>query len=142
MKQAVLQAAACLTRGAAWLCLGMMVISLVACGGGGNAPASDAGGSGGAGGGAGGGGTGTSPLPQMPVVYVADQDVFERYELYLADAAGEGAPIKVNAPLTANGDVSDYALSADGTKVVYLADQEVATRTSCTSWISSSPAWR
>lgn len=122
---------------AAWLLVGCAAIGLAACGGGGGGTAANpgggsgdggGGGTGGGGGGGGGGGSGTSPLPEIPVVYVADQDQFEKYELYLADAAGAGGSVKVNDALPANGDVDAFVLTDDGSKVVYMADQDIVNR--------------
>ncbi|MEQ1892099.1 MAG: LpqB family beta-propeller domain-containing protein, partial [Planctomycetota bacterium] len=57
------------------------------------------------------------------VVYLADNDVSFRFELWSAPLDGSSAPLLLNAPLAASGDVFDFQLSADGTRVVYTADQ-------------------
>lgn len=63
------------------------------------------------------------------VVYVADQEVDERHELYSAPIAG-GAVVRLNPTLVAAGDVRGlsnperaFAFSPDATRVLYLADQ-------------------
>lgn len=64
------------------------------------------------------------------VVYIADQDVDEVYELYSVPIGG-GTAVKLNGPLVAGGDVGSddpsfvsFAISADSGRVVYRADQE------------------
>ncbi len=60
------------------------------------------------------------------VVYLADQDTDDVYELYSVPIGG-GAVTKLNAPMVSGGDVNDsqsYVLSADSSRVVYLADQD------------------
>ncbi len=69
------------------------------------------------------------------VVYVADQTVDELYELYSVPIDASQAPIRLNAPLVAGGDVqfdpgvysegARIRIAPDGTRVVYLADQDV-----------------
>jgi hypothetical protein len=58
------------------------------------------------------------------VVYLADLEVNERWELYSVRIGG-GAPTKLNGPLVSAGDVATFALAPDGVNVVYRADQEV-----------------
>ncbi len=60
------------------------------------------------------------------VVYVADQDSDDVYELYSVPTDGSTAPIKLNGGLVAGGDVQQNAvqITPDGTRVVYLADQD------------------
>jgi hypothetical protein len=76
---------------------------------------------------------GMRPLVQISadsswLTYVADQEVDERFELYAVPLDGSQPPVKLNAPLVANGDVSrdgnGVRISADGARVVYLADQD------------------
>ena len=59
------------------------------------------------------------------VLYHADQDTNNDYELYIVPAGG-GTPIKLNGPLVAGGDVStdNLQFSPDGSRVLYLADQD------------------
>ncbi len=60
------------------------------------------------------------------VVYRADQETDEVIELWSVPITG-GAVTKLNPPLVANGDVSSsdsFSISADGSRVVYRADQE------------------
>jgi len=59
------------------------------------------------------------------VVYVADQDANDVFELYRVPIGG-GAPVKLNPPLVAGGDVLavGLAISADSRTVVYYADQD------------------
>ncbi len=56
------------------------------------------------------------------VVYLANPQIAEGYNLYSVPAAG-GTPQKLNGPLVAGGDVRDFCLSPDGSRVVYTADQ-------------------
>jgi Tol biopolymer transport system component len=58
------------------------------------------------------------------VVYVADQNILGRYELFMADLANPGASVRLSAALTPNRDVKDFIVSPDGTKVVYRADMD------------------
>ncbi len=59
------------------------------------------------------------------VLYRADQEADGVFELYSVSSAG-GTPVKLNTALPLNGDVSYYGLqfSPDGSRVLYLADQE------------------
>lgn len=58
------------------------------------------------------------------LLYRADQDTDEVYELYAVPATGGGAT-KVNDPLVTGGDVDfDFAWSPDGSRVAYVADQD------------------
>lgn len=60
------------------------------------------------------------------VVYRADQDTDEVFELYSVSVHG-GPVTKLNPPLVAGataGDVGKYLVSPDGTRLVYLADQD------------------
>jgi hypothetical protein len=58
------------------------------------------------------------------VVYVADQDVNNVRELYSVPADG-GASVQLSGSMTAGGDIvaSEFLISPDGARVVYLADQ-------------------
>ncbi|HEY0939778.1 MAG TPA: hypothetical protein VGE08_06750 [Steroidobacter sp.] len=59
------------------------------------------------------------------VLYRADEDTAGVLELYLVDVGSPGQAQKVNAPLTAGGNVSaEFRFSADGTKIGYVADQD------------------
>ncbi len=61
------------------------------------------------------------------VVYVADQDSDEVWELYYVDLSGvsPAAPVKLSGTMVADGDVNaDPALAANGMGVVYRADQD------------------
>lgn len=59
------------------------------------------------------------------VVYVANQDVEDRYELYSVPAAG-GMAIKLNGPIAGFGltKLRPFTISDDSKRVVYVADQE------------------
>src|SRR6185369_6050979 len=66
------------------------------------------------------------------VVYLADQDVNERFELYSAPFDGSAAAVRLNGDLVANGDVAGpafptsegaFQITPDGQRVVYRADQ-------------------
>ncbi|HEX6885179.1 MAG TPA: hypothetical protein VF530_17525 [Planctomycetota bacterium] len=61
------------------------------------------------------------------VVYRADQDTDEVFELYSAPSAG-GPPVKLSAPFVRGGDVELFGvqISPDSQWVVYIADAEVA----------------
>src|SRR5688572_21115820 len=98
-----------------------LTLALAGCGGGGgggSAPSSSSstdgsGGSGGSGtgggsnGGSGGGGsTGNSA---GPVVYLANQQDYQKYELFLAD--GAGGSVKLNGPLTTDANVNEFQLT-------------------------------
>jgi hypothetical protein len=59
------------------------------------------------------------------VIYRADQDTDEVYELYSAPIDGSGGRIKLNGTLATDGDVDfTYRVSSDSSRVVYLADQD------------------
>lgn len=79
-------------------------------------------------------GTGTSfqlSADGRYVAYLADARVDGRYELFLVAVDGIGAdalPIRVNKPLATGGDVTRFAISPDGGRVVYRADQELDER--------------
>ncbi len=74
--------------------------------------------------------TGSNPLQisadVLWVVYTADQDTDEVFEVYSRSIDGAGAPTKLNAPMVAGGDVtfSVVRVSPDATRVVYRADQD------------------
>jgi hypothetical protein len=59
------------------------------------------------------------------VVYIADQDVDNVYELYSVPIDGSAVPTKLNDALVSGGAVSsDIKISADSNWVVYRADQD------------------
>lgn len=62
------------------------------------------------------------------VVYRADQDQDEVFELYSVPALGGQAPVKLNSPLSGARDVPLYGfrITSDSTRVVFAADQDVA----------------
>lgn len=58
-------------------------------------------------------------------VYIADQEVVNRFELYRVPVDGSAAPVKLSAALTfGTGDegVASFRFSPDGSRVVFLAD--------------------
>ena len=57
------------------------------------------------------------------VVYLATQEVNEVYELFQVPLTG-GIPIKLNPPLAGDRDVTDFAIVAENSWVVYSADQD------------------
>lgn len=57
------------------------------------------------------------------VVYLADQEVDERFELYSASLT-DGKIVKLSGNLQSAGNIVDVAVSPDGTFAVYRADQE------------------
>lgn len=63
-----------------------------------------------------------------PLVYIADQDVYCKYELYMTTATHPGGSLKLNPPLPVGGDVDVFALTESGDAVVYVADQHTADR--------------
>jgi len=61
------------------------------------------------------------------IVYWADQDTDGTNEIFAAPFDGGQASLRLNEPLAASpiiGDVNEFAWSPDGTRVVYLADQD------------------
>jgi Tol biopolymer transport system component len=69
-----------------------------------------------------------APPPGKPTVYIADQNAYEIYELFMADPASPGNSIRLNGSLIAGGVVDDYELTADGKAVVYTADEDTLNR--------------
>lgn len=60
------------------------------------------------------------------VLYAADQDVTDQFELYLVDVASPGVATKVNAPFLAETSLAaSFGFSPDGETIVYMADQDV-----------------
>ncbi len=57
------------------------------------------------------------------VVYRADQQSDEVFELYSVPSAG-GSAVKLNGALTPGGDVGAYEFSPDSSRVIYRADQQ------------------
>jgi len=59
------------------------------------------------------------------VLYLADQDTDEVFEIYSVSSSG-GTPVKLNDTLVAGGDVSynDLQFSPDSSRVLYRADQD------------------
>jgi Tol biopolymer transport system component len=57
------------------------------------------------------------------VAYLADAEVDERIELFVADLDGDGA-LKVSGQLVAGGDVRSFQWSPDGAFVAFLADKD------------------
>ncbi len=59
------------------------------------------------------------------VVYRADQQTDEVFELYSVPLAGpSSAGVKLNGSLALNGDIVEFQISPDGSRVVYQADQQ------------------
>lgn len=58
------------------------------------------------------------------VVYLADESVATRFELYGVALAG-GEPVRLSGLLVGGGDVARFQLTPDGTQVVFLADARV-----------------
>jgi hypothetical protein len=65
---------------------------------------------------------------ETPLVYVADQDVDCKYELYIKSPSERGGSIKLNPPLPIGGDIDVFAITSLGESVVYVADQRTADR--------------
>ncbi len=57
------------------------------------------------------------------VIYIADQEVDEKFEVYSVPILG-GTPIKLNPPLFTEGDVINVQITPDGTTVVFEANTE------------------
>jgi hypothetical protein len=55
-------------------------------------------------------------------VYLADADVDEKAELWMAPTDASSAPIRLNSGLIAAGDVQEFSLPAAGNVVLYRAD--------------------
>jgi len=65
------------------------------------------------------------------VVYVSDPAAAERWELFSVRMDGGGgirSSVRLSAPLPPGGRLLQFAISADGARVVYCADQEVVGR--------------
>ncbi len=113
------------------LAIGLLSLAMTACGGGsdsdGQASSSSSAGSSSSGGtgGTSDGSNGSSSVTLKPVVYSADQDVYETYELYTSNPNAPGASIKLNPALVAGGDVDEFLVSPTGDKVLYTADQDI-----------------
>ena len=58
------------------------------------------------------------------LLYVADQEVDEKIELFRVDVAAPGVTTKINGELVADGDVWDFKFRPDGTHAGYVATQE------------------
>jgi hypothetical protein len=58
------------------------------------------------------------------LLYVADQEVDEKIELFRVDVAAPGVTTKINGELVADGDVWDFKFRPDGTYAGYIATQE------------------
>ena len=57
------------------------------------------------------------------VVYLADQEVDNRVEMYSVPVAG-GMAVKLNPALVSGGNISDFKIDPESGRVVYVADQE------------------
>ena len=57
------------------------------------------------------------------VVYIADQDQDDVFELYRVNLASPGVSTKLNGSLVVGGDVVEFAVTPDNTAIVYRADQ-------------------
>lgn len=58
------------------------------------------------------------------VVYIAAQDVVDRFELYHAPVDPRGRATKLNGPMTAGGDLYVFHIAPDGRRVAYMANQD------------------
>src|SRR5262249_55758971 len=61
------------------------------------------------------------------VLYIADEDTNEKFELYSAPIVGGSAPVKLNSDLPSQGDVTKAEYTPDGTRVIFLANEESST---------------
>jgi len=57
------------------------------------------------------------------VLYLADQEADERFELWSVPIAG-GSAVKLNGALAVEGDILEFAFTPDGSQVVYRGDQQ------------------
>ncbi len=63
------------------------------------------------------------------VLYAADRDVDNSFELFLVELSALGVATKVNSPFVAGGNLAlGYKFSPDGKTIGYMADQEVNDR--------------
>jgi Tol biopolymer transport system component len=58
------------------------------------------------------------------VLYLATQDAQDVSELYRVDFASPGVATKLNAVLTAGGNVWDFRIHPDGSRIAYVAEQD------------------
>jgi len=56
------------------------------------------------------------------VVYRADQEFDEQFELYSVPADGSAVALRLHAPLSSGRDVRDFQISSDAVRVVFLGD--------------------
>jgi uncharacterized protein with WD repeat len=63
------------------------------------------------------------PATIPAVVFIADKDNDEVFELYVSLNDGETI-LKLSGTMVLNGDVIDFKISPEGTRVAYLADQD------------------
>jgi Tol biopolymer transport system component len=69
----------------------------------------------------------STPVAASRIVYLAEEDHAYVNELYLADLATPGVTTKLNRPLSVFSEgVSRFAISPDGSRIVYSADQTTA----------------
>lgn len=57
------------------------------------------------------------------VVYVGDQEIDERFELYVVPSDGSQPPLKISDPLDGNVRYASGLMTLDGSAVVYVTDQ-------------------
>lgn len=62
--------------------------------------------------------------PENPILYIANQEDPNRFELWLIDPDAPGDSARVNGTLAGGGNVGPYALSPDLTHAAYIADQQ------------------
>ncbi|MEO8198042.1 MAG: hypothetical protein ABI689_15095 [Thermoanaerobaculia bacterium] len=68
------------------------------------------------------------------LIFIADKLVDETFELWSVPVAGPaGELVRLNDSLITAGDVTRFAISPDGTRVAYIADQEINERFSAWS---------
>src|SRR5690606_22875889 len=60
------------------------------------------------------------------IIYRADQEEAETHELFRVDLDSPGVTTKLNPTLVAGGDVEMFRLTADDSRVAYLAEQDTA----------------
>ena len=62
------------------------------------------------------------------VVYVADQDIDNKHELYMVSVTAPGEPLKLSGPMPDGGDVGErFIFTPDGKSLIYLGSREKST---------------
>jgi len=62
----------------------------------------------------------------LKVIYIADQDIDEKFELYTSNMDGS-SNTKISGAIPANSDISNFKLTLDNLKVVFMANSNINT---------------